>query len=257
MLMLASFGLYNTEMLQSIDVSNSSVSSIEIAAIGNYIKHSISLTALNIANSEVNDEEAIQIAEAIEFNSVLQCLDISNNYITYKGLMCILEVSPNSSLEILNVTYNNLQRSGFMRIEQYIRELHCKYLLKIYTSWNDILMNDTQCCFKTMTFLFYKVSNGLDYKDSFYIISDFEEDVWPIKKIINVDYRVEHLCDCIKESSTLKEINLDNCLNNTTKVKLFAEAIKLNQTLEKLDISGNDLRDICAAMGRDAAIMLA
>jgi len=36
MLMLSSFGLYNTEMLQSIDVSGSSLSSIEIAAIIDY-----------------------------------------------------------------------------------------------------------------------------------------------------------------------------------------------------------------------------
>ena len=250
MLMLASFGLYNTEMLQIIDVSNSSVSiaSIEIAAISDCIKHSISLTVLNISNSEVNDDGAVQIAESIEFNSVLQHLDISNNHITYKGLMCILEASTNSNLEILNMTHNNIQRSGFTRIEQYIKELHCKCLLKIYTSWNDILMSNTQCCFKTMTFLFYKVS-GLDYKDSFYIVSDFEEDVWPIEKISNIDYRVEHICDCIKENSTLKEINLHWCLHNTTKVKLFAEAIKLNQTIEKLDISWNRLHDICAAMG--------
>ncbi|XP_065919173.1 protein NLRC3-like [Dysidea avara] len=248
MLMLASFGLYNTEMLQIIDVSNSSVSiaSIEIAAISDCIKHSISLTVLNISNSEVNDDGAVQIAESIEFNSVLQHLDISNNHITYKGLMCILEASTNSNLEILNMTHNNIQRSGFMRIEQYIKELHCKCLLKIYTSWNDIL---TQRCFKTMTCSFYKVSNGLDGKDSFYIISDFEEDVWPIEKISNIDYRVEHICDCIKENSTLKEINLDWCLRNTTKVKVFAEAIKLNQTIEKLGISYNWLHDICAAMG--------
>ena len=242
--------IYN--VLQKLDISNNWLSDDGALDISNCLNHISSLSDLNISLNEITDEGAIQIAKAVKSNSSLLQLDISKNCIGINGLMSIIEVS-NSSLQFLKTTYNDVTKSDFTEIQQRInRSLHCITIANIYASWNKIILTDGDGCFMTTKCLLYKTTG--DHEDvNTFDIDDIKEDIWPIKKIASVRFRVKLLSSCIKEDTVLQEMNLSKKLTGI-KYRLyfetFAEAIAVNKTLHKLDISNNHLPDdVAVTMG--------
>ncbi|XP_065919171.1 protein NLRC5-like isoform X2 [Dysidea avara] len=242
--------IYN--VLQKLDISNNRLSDDGALDISNCLNHNSSLSDLNISLNEITDEGAIQIAKAVKSNSSLLQLDISKNCIGIDGLMSIIEVS-NSSLQFLKTTYNNVTKSDFTEIQQYInRSLHCITIANIYVSWNKIISTDGDSCFMTTKCLLYKTTD--DHEDVYtFDIDDIKEDIWPIKKIASVRFRVKLLSSCIKEDTVLQEMNLSKKLTGIkyrSYFETFAEAIAVNKTLHKLDISNNHLPDdVVVTMG--------
>ena len=220
----ASMQIANIFQVNKLNIANNNLSS---TVISSYIKNNAILQELDISGNAITNEGAVNIAKAITTNSVLHELNISKNYITTEGLLCLFKVE--CLLKVLNVTHNNVTKSGFKEMECVLKS---SSFLKVYTSWNEIMLENEQVWLKSAVFMFsnsQKIYNQVDK--------------WSIKDIKDVDYRVEFLSNCLEEDVTLHDLDLCNNSINGIRAKVVAKAIELNTTLQKLDISCNALSD--------------
>ena len=216
--------------INKLNIASNNLSS---TVISSYIKNNTRLQELDISENAITNEGAIEIAKAITTNSVLHKLNISKNYIRTEGLLCLIEIFIKAAcpLKVLNVTRNNVTKSGFEKIESALKPSSS---LKVYASWNEIVLENEQIWFKSIVFLF---SDSQEVDDHSHI------DNWSIKDIKDVDYRVKFLSDCLEEDITLHDLNLCNKNITGIRAKVVAKAIEVNATLRKLNISCNTLSD--------------
>ena len=219
-----------------LDISFIELSDKEATAISNCLRVNDVLQELNLSNNEITSEGATRIAEAMNVNTVLQKLDISNNWIDVEGLICLLHIAnSNSALQFLSITHNNVAQSEFLQIEQSIKQmfhhLH-QSLCEVHASWNEIVSVNKDVKLKSVIIVFY--SNEMLIND------DAREDVWSFDTISDSMYRAKFLSNCLKEDNRLRELEL---CNHNINVVMIANAIQINATLVKLDISFNTLSD--------------
>ena len=61
------------------------------------------------------------------------------NRITYEGVVSLVfHVQVNTTLKTLWITHNNITKTGFTCIENYIKKMNSS--LVIHTSWNEVVM---------------------------------------------------------------------------------------------------------------------
>ena len=223
--------------LRNFDISNNKTSNDGVKFISDCLKHNCILKELNLSGNEITNEGIIELSEAISMNMTLLKLNISKNWITIDGILNFLETINNRKcvIQSLNITHNNVTKSGLIKIEQSIKKL--SFPLEVFASWNEIKNENTAVLQSRIKCLSYNSHND------FIECSDIKEDEWPIHNISNVEYRVTFLCDCLKEDNTLQELNLAR--NNITNegAKKIAEAIQATKTLQKLNLYGNNISD--------------
>ena len=160
---------------------------------------------------------------------MLQNINISKNYIFIEGLLYVMEViKSNCNLQVVNITHNNITRSGSTSIKQYIKNL--QYPIQIYASWNELNKNG-------------------DLVSKIYAScapDKIEDDTWSFEEY-DPDHLVTCHSECLKEDDTLQELDLRYKRITSKEAKLIAEAIKVNKTLKALDISRNIISDDGAA----------
>ena len=132
-------------------------------------------------------------------------------------------VKNNYTLKVVNITHNNVTRSGFTSIKHCIENL--PYPVQINASWNEINKNGE---------LVTKISTSS-------APDNIEEDVWSFEEY-DPDHLVMRLSECLMEDDTLQELNLYNKGITSEGAKLIAKAIKVNKALKKLIISDSDNR---------------
>ena len=206
--------------IKKLNIASNNISPVVISS---FIKNNSILQELNISESFITTTGAKIIAEAIKIKSTLQTLDISKNYITSDGLLCLVR----TKLKKLIITYNNVTKSGFEKIECCISSL-----TSVCASWNEIVIQNKHVSFSCKIFEF---TNSLK--------SYLGDETWPIEEISDLDYRVKILTDCLEEDTVLLELDLCNHNINTDRAKMVAKATELNTVLQKLDISCNALSD--------------
>ena len=210
--------------LKQLDLSINKICDDGAAAISNGLTSNISLQVLNISHNSITNRGIKKIAEAIQINSTLQNINISKNYISIEGLLYFMEVVKNNcTLQVVNITHNNVTRSEFTSIKQCIENL--QHQIQIYASWNEIHSMNGELSIVT------KIPNNilLEFKNA-------EENVWSFEDY-DPDHMVTCLSECLKEDDTLLEINLSRNTIVSGREKKIIEAIKVNETLQKLDLS--------------------
>ena len=146
-------------------------------------------------------------------------------------------VKNNCTLQVVNITHNNVTRSGFTSIKQCIENL--KHSIQIIVSWNEIRGG------KLVT----KISTSC-------VPDDIKEDVWSFGEY-DGDHLVMCLSECLKEDDEVQKVDLYNhygfynMITSEGAIKI-AEAIKVNKTLQELDISYNCISDNGAAAISDS-----
>ena len=215
-----------------LDISSIKLSDKVATAISDCLRANNILQELNLSNNEITSEGATRIADAVNVNTVLQKLDISNNWIDVKGLISLLQTTnSNSALQFLSITHNNVAQSDFLQIEQSVKQmfhhLH-QSLCEVHASWNEIMSINEDVKLKSIIIVFYSLSN------------DTREDVWSLDTISDSMYKTIFLSNCLKEDNRLQELDLSN---HNINVLMIANAIQINITLVKLDISFNTLSD--------------
>ena len=227
--------------LRNFDISNNKTSNDGVKFISDCLKHNCILKELNLTGNEITNEGVIELSEAISMNMTLLKLNISKNWITTDGILNFLETINNRKcvIQSLNITHNNVTKSGLIKIEQSIKKL--SFPLEVFVSWNEIKEN-ADVLKSTIKCLSYNShNNSIECSD------DIKEDEWPLHNISNVEYRVIFLCGCLKEANSLQELNLAGNNIKTEGAKKIAEAIQATKTLQKLDLRGNKISDDGAA----------
>ena len=225
----------NTTLMR-LNISNNILSDDGATAISNCLKCNSCLLELYISHTGITNKGTKEIADAIQINSTLQNIDISKNYITIEGLVYFMEaVKNNCTLQVVNITHNNVTRSGFTSIKQCIENLQCP--IQIYASWNEI----SQSKKNKRHLLISKISTS-------YSPDNIEDYVWSFK---DRDHSlIMFLSECLKKDNTLQDLNLswDIFTSEQNKItsdeaKMIGEAIKVNKTLQKLNITNNNISD--------------
>ena len=108
---------------------------------------------------------------------------------------------------------------GLTSVKQCIENLH---QVQICTSWNEINENG-----KLVSKIY--ISCAPD---------NIEEDIWSFQEY-DPDHLVMCLSECLKEDNTIQELTLWNKKITSEGAKKIGEAIQVNTTLQKLDISHN------------------
>ena len=231
--------------LQNLDISNNKISNDGVKFISDCLKHNCILKELNLSENEITDEGVIELSEAIRMNITLLKLIISKNWISIDGILKFFETVNNGkcAIQSLNITHNNVTKSGLIKIEQSIKKL--SFPLEVIASWNEIKEN------AAVLKLTIKCLSYISHNDSIES-SDIKEDEWSLDNISNIEYRVKFLCDCLKEDNTLQELDL--AWNNITNegAKKIAKAIQVTKTLRKLNLNDNQISDDGAAAISDS-----
>ena len=224
--------------LRKLDISNNILSDDGATAIGNCLKCNSCLLELYISHIGITNKGTKEIADAIQINSTIQNIDISKNYISIEGLVYFMEaVINNCILQVVNITHNNVTRSGFTSIKRCIENL--QHPIQIYASWNEISRSKKN----KRHLLISKISTS-------YSPDNIEDYVWSFK---DRDHSlIMFLSECLKKDNTLQELNLSQDFWTSEKItsyeaKMIGEAIKVNKTLQKLDINNNSISDDGAA----------
>ena len=233
--------LHVNKTLKRLDLSINKIADEGINFISDALKDNISLQQLNISHSDLTNREIKVIAEAIKLNSTLQNINISKNHISTEGLLYFMEaVKNNCTLQVVNITHNNVTRSGFTSIKQCIENF--QHPIQIIASWNEIRKGG-----KLVTKITTYTSSDPD---------DIEEDVWS-RDEYDGDHLVMCLSECLKEDNIVQKVDLTNYYYSNNKITSkgaikIAEAIKVNKTLQELDIHDNNISDNGAAAISDA-----
>ena len=215
--------LMNTT-IQTIDNSSNGISDNGAITISDSLKMNAQLQRLNISHNSITNVGIKKITEAIQVNPTLQDINISKNHISIEGLLHFMEaVKNNCTLQVVNITHNNVTRSGFTRIKQCIESL--QHPIQIYASWNEILSVNGKL----------SVTSRL-HSSTFQDSKDIENDVWSFEDYDH-DHIVTCLSECLKEDDTLLELNMSKNKIFSGRESKMAEAIKVNITLQKLDVS--------------------
>ena len=232
--------------LQELNVSKNDFTDEGAKGLAEAIQVNKTLRKLNLSKNNVTDEGTKRLAEAIQVNTTLQELNISKNWISKEGIMRIVEACTiNRTLHKLVCTYNNLSKYGLRAINEYIKEENAVQIFD--ASWNIIGRRLT-----IVSILDVQLSKAIQEKSSLIDHLTAEKRVDFLKCCLD-DYDIQYLnltheelnvdnirilSKCLMNNSTLKELNLSyNSRISKLETEVLADAIRVNNTLQKLNIS--------------------
>jgi len=229
-------GLCKNVSLLKLDVSANKLLDDGAIAICNSLKNNSTLQELNISFNKITNRGANEIAKVIRVGTNLFKFKISGNRITSEGLLAFLNtIQTNSTLKFLFIKFNNVTKPGLLEIANCIKGLSLS--LAIYASWNEILFYHKVVTIRT-SFHFFNVDPPSEASTG---TSDTYLN-WPLVFLEDSNYAAELLSTCLKDNTTLVELDLSKSRWYSTDItiegaKKIAEAIQVNKTLQKLDIS--------------------
>ena len=227
--------IFEVKALQRLDLSNNTLTDDGAVTISDGLKNNNTLLELNISHNNITNMGTKKIAEAIQINSTLQNINISKNLILSEGLVYFMEaVKNNCTLQVVNITYNNVTRSGFTSIKQRIENLQRP--IQIYASWNEISWSkDIKRHVLMSRIATFCAPDNIKIEDN----------VWSYEDRDHV--LIMFLSECLKEDDTLQQLDLSNLSRcgsykiNIQEAIMIGEAIKVNKTLQILDIRENNI----------------
>ena len=92
----------------ALDLSNKSISNIEVEALAPGLHHNSTLKGLHLSNNNISDSGAVALAQALHHNSILKWLYLSNNNISDAGAVALAQaLHHNSALQRLDLSSND------------------------------------------------------------------------------------------------------------------------------------------------------
>ena len=135
-------------------------------------------------------------------------------------------VKNNCTLQVVNITHNNVTRSGFTKIKECIDNI--LYSLQITASWNELTKNTGMCNNKHLVTKIFTTRAPGNIKE--------ESDVWSWPCKDRDQLLIICFNEALKEDSRIKKLYLTDGRINNKELKIIKEAIKVNKTLQELDI---------------------
>ena len=264
---LVSKFFYKTNILK-LDISYNNISDDGAVAISKCLKNNNTLQELNMLHNEVCDNGIINISKALEMNRKFQVFNISINNISDDGAVVISEylkysnslkelnmsynkvsddgiinigkaLQMNATLQVLDISHNRLSDNGVLTFSHYLKEENTLHKLGI--SWNDI---DLDLTFNVTSLNMCKkrfCNTGAILVSKFLYYNLLKLDV--SYNDISDDGALA-ISECIKVNNTLQELNMShNKVSDYGIINIGKALIQINATLQILDISHNSLSD--------------
>ena len=186
----------------------------------------ISSYSVSLSNKKISDDMACLIAFGLYNNKKIQNLDLSCNNITDVGVSAIANCFRNQvllkrPLQILDISCNNISDNGAMALSECLKN-KCT-LQELYLSNNQITTKGAK-----------KIGEAIRVNDTLQKLSISDNALCD---------GIVAISDGLKCNRKLLDLNISQCQVSIEGAKVIAEAILVNTTLQKLDISHNNLSD--------------
>ena len=231
--------------LQKLNISCCAILYSDILQFSSCLRTNSSLIELDISRNHINCEGATAIAESLQVNTTLQKLDISYNIICSGGAIAFSDcLKTNKILKELDISYNMIKYEGEIAIAEALRKNTTLQRLYIscYETSDDAVIAFCECLKNSKTLTGFGISRSVvTYKGTIAIVETLRMNI-TLKKLCceMSDVGVNIFCEYLKNNATLIELDL-SVTNIATSAHAIAEALKVNNTLQKLKISRSQI----------------
>ena len=231
----------SNKALLVLNISEINLTDDGVDAICSCIDHNV-IQELYLSKNKITKKGALILAKAVKNNVSLNIFDISENWINNKGIVRFFEKiikNKNSKLKTLQVTGNMITSSCTRQLETHFQGIDSplREALTVYSSESDLILDAKGLMIKTTSHVI--PMSGL-HKD--------EEIRKHVKEMIDTEYRISFVYNCLVRNGTLATVNLSKMEITSEHAKKIAKVINCNKMLLELDISHNLLGDdgMCA-----------
>ena len=265
--------------IQTLDMSSNGILNDGAISISDGLKSNISLKQLIVSKNEITSEGPKYIAEAIQVNTTLEQLDLSYNKISDNGTAAISDgLKSNSKLQRLNISHNSITNVGIKKIAEAIQvnsTLQDINISKNHISIEGLLLfmeavknnctlqvvnithnNVTRSGFTRIKQCIENLQHPVQIIASWNEINknrelvtkistscapdNIEEDVWSFKEY-DCDHLVMCLSECLKEDDTLKKLNISGNSISDDGATAISDGLKINNSLQELNMEYNKI----------------
>ena len=207
------------EYVISLDLSNKSISDVEVEALAPGLYHCSTLKYLFLSNNNISDAGSVTLAQSLHHNSTLERLDLSNNNISDAGAVALAQsLYHNSTLKNLYLSNNNISDAGAVALAQALH--HNSTLDWLYLSNNNI--SDAGAVALAQSLHHNSTLKELDLSNN------------------NIsDAGAVALAQALHHNSTLDWLYLSNNNISDAGAVALAQALHHNSTLRRLHLYGN------------------
>ena len=211
-------------------MSNLNFRDVGATLISAFLFKKVETRILDISHNAISDDGAVAISEYLRHNRTLLELNISHNEITSEGIAEILKsIHSDSSLHTLNLTHNIVTKSGFKIIHDMYKK--CSNMPSMQISYNEIIDN-----YQNVDTILVSFEN--DRKEKF-TTTNVKLEMYNRR----ASYKAKVLFFCAIEDDFVKELDLSSHGITNKEAKIIATALHGNKSLQKLDISNNNISD--------------
>ena len=111
------------EKISSLYINDNNITHEAVDDLAAAISHNAKLKEFDISGNNLQPIDVMKILKALKHTSTLRKLYISNNNITDEVVDDIATVISNTQIEVLDISGNNLQAPGAMRIAKYLKHI--------------------------------------------------------------------------------------------------------------------------------------
>ena len=239
-------GMKNIVYLKKLSIgSNEITASKAIHCITTFLFHNLELEELDLSNSFIQTAGVIEIFKSLRNISNLRKIYVHGNVITDEATDDLAVVlSQNTKLKEINISCNNLQTAGAVKIFQAI--MHISTLTKFNIAHNMITNEATK-------YIVSILSNNnklkeLNLSHNNIVISDLTKCNFTNLQELDLSYTDLQTVLSIKdlEVATLQKCNISGNYIPASKVNGIACFLSESDKLQELDLSYNDLQGVGA-----------
>ncbi|KAI8373024.1 uncharacterized protein BYT42DRAFT_616214 [Radiomyces spectabilis] len=227
--------------LTAIDLSNKPLTDGQVGPIADILTLNFGLESLNLSYCDLDDRSLRLLLNSLLISDTVSELQLAHNALKPNGYKYIaIYIKESKSIQNLNLSYNVIEKKSAQYLSNGIasasslRHLtldHCSFkstaaleVLAEAASLGLMLVNPHE--FELRWDPIHHRFQGLQHLD----LSNN-----------NLQYALAQLCEALKETRSLTDLNLSNCRIQSDGCAMLAESLMLNRSLQELNLSKNPL----------------
>ena len=236
------------EKISSLYINDNNITHEAVDDLAAAISHNTKLKEFDISGNNLQPIDVMKILKALKHTSTLRKLYISNNDITDEVVDDIATVISNTQIEVLDISGNNLQAPGAMRIAKYLEHICTPKTL--FVGGNEVDK------------IAASVSSNSCLQELYVFRTDFQttgakaniktlQGICTLTKILfannNIsDEAVNDIATIVSNNTKLKVIEISGSKLQTSGTIKIMKALENNYTLKRLYLNDNNITEEAA-----------
>lgn len=261
-------GLLFNKTLKKLDISYNGICHNGVIFIADMLKENRGLTSLHLGGNYLKDEGASILAKGLRYNSKLSYVFLNWNNFTEIGVKDISEsIISNKNMTGLDLSNNNFLDKGCLRLMEYLVDADNLFSLDI--GFNNLTYRSiplvTKLAQKSKCFSSLALDhNALENNSSILL----RELITTSRNLVNLNISfnnihenssIEIIIQAVKESKTLKILDLSGNKIKDVSCPAIEALLKQNSTMQVLKLNFNEIRDegirnICNGLGNNIGL---